>query len=666
MKQLTGVGFTTQKIIFLISIVLSVIIFTSTHDHLQAAKPKDSWKQWLKEVEPIITRGEYLVARLLKTEEEQTRFQQAFWKARDTIPQTPENEFQLEYQQRIAYAKKYLDGIRSDQGKIYLILGKPTNQSHYDGHHALVDCELWNYENINRPGLLPFMNLLFFRPHNTGSFQLYHPGIHGPRDLLSPQYANNIHDKFQAFKEIKMLSSELAQASLSIVPGEGDPYNTMSLSSSNYALNQVYSLPEREAAAGYIKNFKNPAGSVQVSHSTSEIPGYGHIMITRNRGISFLHYAIMPQTLTLKPISSNQYSADIHLLLSIDQINGTPIYQDRRTVQLKTNLKEKQNIETQKIVFRDFVPLIHGQFDVSITFINSNTQEFFTFKEQVTVGENYPTLLVGYQVKTVDQRLFMPFSYGQDLILTDPRSTFSQKEALEGIVTSTQPPEIFLENNQSPAIPIQANHVTDDLYRFHHPLSAVKDGKYRLVIRSPRKNQDEPPLTLERMIHILPYYIQVTRPYAMEKPGPASAIDDYRFILGQQSLNAQNDQQALAYFQQIPVSSWKPGFRPFIANAFYRNHQYQEVLQLLDHDEVKKTYPVLQMLANSAIELKRYPQALDFLERIRAYGDSREILNLIASTHLCMGNQQKARVYYEKARKLKNNNYSNKIEDTHE
>ena len=80
---------------------------------------------------------------------------------------------------------------------------------------------------------------------------------------------------------------------------------------------------------------------------------------------------------------------------------------------------------------------------------------------------------------------------------------------------------------------------------------------------------------------------------------------------------------------------------------------YARVIELLEQEEVSKEYPILVMLANSSIELKLYPRALEYLERIRKYGDNAEINQLLAATYLSMGNRDKAMVFYERARQLK-------------
>jgi GWxTD domain-containing protein len=654
-------------------VVFLAVICLGTGSDLFPGQKKDPWKQWLDEVDPIITRLERSVARMLKTEEERKRFKQMFWKARDPEIKTPENEYQVEYYSRLYYADKFLNGVKSDRGRIYILMGKPDNKTDFAGQAMLVECELWNYEGEDRPGLLPYMNLLFFKPRDLGDFQLYHPGIHKPRDLLAPQHNSRIRDQLRAYRELKMISAELASASLSVIPSEGDPRIAMSISSSTYALNRIYTLPERETESGYIKNFVSPGGHVEVSHSTNAIRGFGYITVTWNKGIPFVHYALMPDVLRLKHVSKNLFTADINLHISIEDLKGNIIYQNRRQIDLKIDREKKQKIDDQRVVFRDFAPITTGDFNVVTTFMNKTTREFFTHTKQITVGKHTLFALVGFTLKEIDMKGYVPFAADRLLVLTDPRSTFCQKDTLEGIVLvyapadSHGPPEIFLEktNDKRYIVNIQAQAAENGqyenikLYKFREPLSEIKDGNYWLTIRGPGGQ----PGTITQKIHILPFYIDVKRPFAIERPEPASARDNYIFVQAQQYLEAGNVDQAIAYFNKIPSSLWNSTSLPVIARAYYLKGDYARVIQLLEREDVKKEYPTLLMLANSSIELKLHPRALKYLQEVRKYGDTIEINQLIASTYISMGNRDKAMVYYERARKLKNKDIPQKNQD---
>jgi GWxTD domain-containing protein len=620
-----------------------------------AAKNKktDPWKQWLKEIDPILTRQERSVAKALQTLETRKRFQDLFWKARDPDPRTPQNEYKAEYYRRLNYVKRKLGGVKSDRGRIYILLGKPFELERFSGYQNLVECEVWSYRTGGRHGLFPFMNIVFYKPRDMGDFQLYHPGIHTPIDLLSPYYSGQIRSLVQAYGELKKNSTELAQASLSIIPSEGVPGMSMSLSSSNFALNKVYTLPEREAEEGYTRSFKVLTGSVQVTHSTAAIRGYGTIALSRNKGVTFLNYALMPEMLKLQFTSDDQYAAEVHVHINIEDEAGKLVYQNERKINVKVTPEKKQEIEKRKIVFMHFAPIIEGDFNVTLMFLNKTTQEFFTHKEKISISKDIPLVTVGFQLKTIETKGYMPFAAGDFLVFIDPRSTFNQKDVLEGVVympQGSQPPELFLENLDNEAHKIKVRPLVDmgNLYKFRLPLADVKDDNYRLMV----KTADGHTHAAARRIHVLPFYIGVERPVTMAKPEPAASVHNYRFVQAQQHLNTGSVDRAIETFNKIPGRFWNAVSLPVIARAYYVKKDYARVVELLERENVPKGYATLILLANSSIELKQYGKAVRYLEQIRKYGDSVEINQLLAASYLSLGEQEKAKRYYEYARKL--------------
>ncbi len=626
--------------------ILFCILLPATS--LTAAKSKKTggWKQWLKEVDTIISSQERSVAKILQTVEERKRFKDMFWKARDPSPHTPVNEYQVEFYHRLDYAKRRLGGAHTDRGQIYIILGKPFDLDHFTGHENLVECEMWEYRTDGRHGLLPFMNLIFYKHRDMGEFQLYHPGIHRPQDLLSAYSASSVRSQYQAFKEVRKNSTVLAQASLSILPGEGDP-GEMTLSTSSFALNKVYTLPEKEAETGYIRNFKSLTGSVKVMTTTNEIRGHIYTALTRNKGVDFINYAVMPDTMNFKHASENEYIADIHIHITAEDLAGNSIFQEVKKINLKIDSQRKKQIDKRRIAFMNFSPIIEGDYNVTIAYMNKTTDEFFTHKERITVSKDQPAAVLGFDMKAAENPNYMPFAADKFLVFTDPRFTFNQKDTLGGIIRGPHEPDVFLESiTKKNKIEIEPLVHENDCYRFRLPLTEIKDDNYLLTIKTP----DRPAIT--RKIHVLPFYITLERPVTMAKPEPAAAINNYIFVQGQQYLSAGDADRAAARFDKIPRKYWNAVTLPIIAKAYYEKKDYSRVLELLEQEEVKKVYATLIMLANSAIELKQYEKSLQYLEELRKYGDSVRINQLLAAACLSLGRQEKARQYYEHAKKL--------------
>jgi len=647
-KKLLLFFYLSIVLIFISTLESAVFPFPQEDNHSvmeKTAKPADPWKKWLEEVKPIMTALELSAFKGLETEEDKKRFQDMFWKARDPNQQKPENEneYKREFYRRLEYARENYNGGNSDRGKIYIIMGKAFEIKDFSGYQNLVDCQLWVYQNENRPGLLPFMNLIFFRPRNLGDYQLFYPGIHTARDLLDPNSYSTMTSPNEAYQYVLTSSSELAQASLSIIPGEVDPYLGTSLSSSNFALSKIFSLPEKEMRSNYLINFIMPKGSVSVSVSTQKIIGYGNIAVSLNKDITFLNFALMPQGLHMIASGNDWYKADIRLYIRIEDEKQNAIYQDERKINLKLVAAKKKEIDDRKIIFHDFIPIIPGDFLARLTFINKDSEEFFTFEEKISIPEKNLPVLAGFKVNEIQSNGFISFCMDRYLVFSDPRSIFSQKDSLEGIVMTDSLPEISLSNlgGKNDHLKVENISKLENGYKFSQPLTELPAGEYLLSVRSADGR------SYSQNLYLQPSSIDIPKPMAFEKTEPASAKDNYLFILAQEYLNQGQVGKALEFLYRLPAELHNSATLPVIGRAHYLNHDYAQALAVLEREEVEKNYAVLLMLANSAIELRQFQKAVNYLERVRKYNDSAEINYLLAAAYLSLGDKEKAKIYYD-------------------
>ncbi len=613
-----------------------------------AAAPPDTWTAWLRDVGPVMTRAERGTFLALATEEDRARFRDMFWRARDPDPSSPQNEFLLEFERRLAYARAHFRGPESDQGRIYILLGPPQELRRFGGHENLVECELWVYANQQRPGLFPFMNLLFFKPRDMGRFELFHPGIHDARDLLSPMISSRYTSRSAAWERLRQESVELGQAAVSAVPGEGDA-DTAGVSSFNFALGRIFTLPEREVETLYTRQFGPARGSVQVSDSTRHIGGRIALAVSRDRGISFLQIMAMPDSMSLERRGPPPapYTAAASLHIRIEDPAGRLVYQDEHKYELKLSEEQKRAVDERRVLFRDFLPLLDGDFQVSVTWMNPRTQEFFSHRQSIAVSPAAPGLLVGYGMREMTGAPFLSGGSGGQLVLADPRFVFTPADTLQGIAFTPASPQVRLQREAGDAPPVSAEvWPVGDGFRFRLPLGGVADGTYQLRV----DGGDRP--EIRQVIHVLPATIAISRPLVFEKVEPSSSLDSYRFVLGQELANRGDAAAAVAAFEQLPRALWNRISTPVIARAYYQKRDFARVLELLTPGEIEKTYPVLGMLANAALELNQFARAAAWLEMLRRYGDTVEVNQLLAAAYLGAGQRQKAAACTERVRAL--------------
>ena len=150
-------------------------------------EPSKAYVQWIDDVEPIITQAERDAWKKLATDEEREQFIQDFWRSRDPDPDTEENEFKLEYFERVAYANEHFSsgkpGRLTDRGRIYIKFGKPDEiESHpagglyerpsYDGggSTSTYPFEKWFYRYI--PNVRNGVEIEFVDPTGSGEYRI--------------------------------------------------------------------------------------------------------------------------------------------------------------------------------------------------------------------------------------------------------------------------------------------------------------------------------------------------------------------------------------------------------------------------------------------------------------------------------------------------------------
>lgn len=111
------------------------------------------YAEFLSQVRYIITSQERKIFLELPDSEKQA-FIEEFWKRRDPDPDTEENEFKIEYFNRIEKANEMFlgegrPGWLTDRGRIYVLFGPPTDRITYPMGGGPERCqEIWYYGNF--------------------------------------------------------------------------------------------------------------------------------------------------------------------------------------------------------------------------------------------------------------------------------------------------------------------------------------------------------------------------------------------------------------------------------------------------------------------------------------------------------------------------------------
>jgi len=147
------------------------------------AKLSDHYRQFLADVEPIISGGERDTFLRLETDAQRDVFIEDFWRRRDIMEGTTGHAARDNYYSRLDYVREKFEGVMSDRGRLYLIHGVPGGLVDIKCPQYFVPIQVWYYGQINNIGRE--VHLLFFQRRNERVFRLWNPAIDGINALRS-------------------------------------------------------------------------------------------------------------------------------------------------------------------------------------------------------------------------------------------------------------------------------------------------------------------------------------------------------------------------------------------------------------------------------------------------------------------------------------------------
>ncbi len=107
-----------------------------------------------------------------------------FWKKRDPDPNTPQNEFKIQYFELVRYCSqffrtKFKEGWKTDRGRVLLTYGKPNDIQRNTSMQGSKPYEIWRYDELEGGSEFIFGDLRGFGEyellHSTYSRELHQP-----------------------------------------------------------------------------------------------------------------------------------------------------------------------------------------------------------------------------------------------------------------------------------------------------------------------------------------------------------------------------------------------------------------------------------------------------------------------------------------------------------
>jgi len=642
----------------------------------QKVRLPERFQKWLdEEVVWIIASPERDVFLKLQTDRERDLFIEAFWRHRDPTPGTPENEFKTEHYRRLAHANRYygrtapMPGWRTDRGRMYIILGEPNDVTRFDSKPGVYNTEIWFYQDKAAAGLPAGFNLVFFQEGNQGDYKLYSPAKDGPMALLAA-YMGDAVDYQAAYDQLREIDPQLADVSVSLIPGESGGMSGRPSLASDLLIQRVENSARDLVESKYASKFLQYKDVVEVEYTANYLDSETAVKVVRDPGGPyFVHYAVEPRKLSVGEYGG-KYSTTFRINGTVSVPDGPAVYQFEKTANVSMTEAEMRQRSGSPFDIHDLFPLLPGTYRVSVLVKNEVSKEFTSLEQTVVVPPDGPGVqmtvpLLGYRGQKADpgKRLLKPFQYGSTQVYFQPNRVLTRNDSLVAAF------QVFgLSDAQREAAEIRYSLTREGSppVSWSRPLAAYPDLPN---VVEERLLKDLPPahylfraiLAVEGREVIagteefdLTHAEAVPRPWIFVKLMPPSGDPIYDRILGTQLLGLGRLAEAKALLER--ASRRAPGEVDTVvalAGVYETLGEDSLVLPLVEPflaPDHKPVYEIFLAAGRAYLKTGRFKTALDTLDRAASsFGVNAPVLNLIGEAYLGLGKTAEAVAVWEKS-----------------
>jgi len=636
----------------------------------------ERYAKWVEEeVVYIIAPLEKEIFFQLQTDRERDLFIQAFWVQRDPSKGDSENEFRKEHNRRIDYANQYFGratpkaGWRTNRGRMYIILGAPNDILRFEGKNQVYNTEVWFYQGLSNVGLPPGFNLIFFQQGGAGEYQLYSPLKDGPMALLTSNFQNQT-DHLSAYRRLQELEPELADVSLSLIPGESPNISGRPSMTSDVLLQRIETIPIKTVKDKYAQKFLDYKDIVEVEYTANYMDSDSLVKVTRDSsGIYFVHYAIELERLSVNQFE-DKYFTTLKLNGTASNLDGKIIHQFEKDIKLEFDQDQILQVSQKPLSIRDMFPLIPGMYKVSILLKNEVSREFTSLERELFIPSEKDTLqmtsiLLGYgrRENPPPERRLRPFQMGIYQIYFHSNRVFLMQDDLvlsfqlhglsQDLIESGELKYTFFKDGEEIKTTTKRISGYKELPDFVEQVSLKEfpPAHYRIRVALLDKNREVMSETDE--FDVTPIE-SITRPWIYSQLLAATNDPVYAYIIGQQLFNSGKAQEARQFLEN--AYNKKPDNRVFaegLSRIYAELEVHDKILAILE--PLMKLYesPSFEihiLLGGSYQELGEFNKAIEVFDKaIQQFGVNVLVLNALGGCYFRLGQLSEALSAWEKS-----------------
>jgi Ca-activated chloride channel family protein len=138
-----------------------------------AAKLPAKHRQWLAEVDLLISDAERAAFLRIEQDYQRDAFVERFWRIRDPYPDSTRNEYRDRWYERLDYARQVFGSVEDQRSRYLLLNGPPDARIEFSCTTVVYPMEVWYYRRSDNVGYEFF--LIFVRRYGMQRWTLWRP-----------------------------------------------------------------------------------------------------------------------------------------------------------------------------------------------------------------------------------------------------------------------------------------------------------------------------------------------------------------------------------------------------------------------------------------------------------------------------------------------------------
>jgi len=663
----------------------------------------EHYQEFYDEVKIIMTPEEEEIFFRLESDIQRDEFLRRFWRVRDPSVGTPRNEYKEEYERRLEHVEKHYgrgtprQGRDTDRGRMYLLLGEPMNIKTYPWTQLAYPAETWWFQANPKLGIPPFFYLAFFKRQGVGEYRLYSPLVDGPTALLNPAGIEAMRQLQQggdgerrmaqmdgetgaAYDILVDVDAELAQVSLSLIPGDYGAQAGYGSMRSMMMMGDIESIPETiMPTASWAYPILTGVVEADVRYESLPIRANA-IALLDPSGVPFVHYGLLTDG---NKLNLNEYQDSWYVTF---EVTGSLVDDQNRIVtsikgaegstskvlQADLDEQEARKLRGGPIAYLDRLPVVAGDYRFDVVIENNVSREYGRQEFRVEVPRPWPQVLRSsppllawaiYENPQYDPYApHYPYQVDRFGLVPALRPVF----AVQSGINLFQ--QLYLPRTHQGRIGVtyrlqSGSDVPVDRVEYIDPtdadangtvnhatnigLDGVPPGDYELFVDV--EGDDHGGVTLP--VTVVADLDSADTPFLHMNPGPPPTDPYMAYDRAQQLRSVGQVEEAIAVLAPAVDRVDDPEILALQIELLMEAQHYGDVKQLLMPLQVENPNDtkILLALAEVAAQTGENYEAIRYYERVRLVTreESTAVLNPLASAYYGDGNLQKARQILE-------------------